>query len=127
MRSAFADVRTFHLAMDQPIGSRPARLADDRRELRISLIREEALELLNAMAFDNLVEIADGMADLIYVVIGAAIEYGIDLPAVWAEVQRTNMAKAGGPVRADGKRLKPAGWTPPDIAGVLDRQGSIRP
>ncbi len=37
----------------------------------------------------------------------------------WDEVHRSNMAKVGGPIRGDGKRLKPEGWTPPDVAGVL--------
>lgn len=48
---------------------------------------------------------------------------GIDLGPVFEEVHRANMAKVGGPTRADGKILKPEGWTPPDVAGVLRRQG----
>jgi predicted HAD superfamily Cof-like phosphohydrolase len=67
----------------------------------------------------DLVEAIDGMCDLLCVVYGTAAEFGIDLAPFWDEVHRTNMAKAGGPVREDGKRLKPPGWTPPDIAGVL--------
>jgi predicted HAD superfamily Cof-like phosphohydrolase len=85
--------------------------------------------------------IADGIADLIYVAVGAALAYGIPLERVWAEVQRSNMAKfhrcsacdgagcdacAGtGFVAvkdAGGKVQKPPGWTPPDIAGVLQKQ-----
>lgn len=69
-------------------------------------------------------KIADGLADVIYVAVGAALEFGIPLDRVWAEVHRSNMAKvdpATGKVikRADGKVLKPEGWTPPDVAGVL--------
>jgi predicted HAD superfamily Cof-like phosphohydrolase len=59
------------------------------------------------------------MCDLLCVVYGTAAEFGIDLAPFWQEVHRTNMAKAGGPIREDGKRLKPSGWRPPDIAGVL--------
>jgi predicted HAD superfamily Cof-like phosphohydrolase len=45
---------------------------------------------------------------------------GIDLGPFFAEIHRTNMEKAGGPVRpSDGKILKPPGWKPPDIVGML--------
>lgn len=67
----------------------------------------------------RLVAVIDGLCDLLCVVYGAAAEFGVDLAPFWDEVHRTNMAKAGGPLREDGKRLKPPGWVPPDIAGVL--------
>lgn len=65
----------------------------------------------------------DGLCDLMYVIVGAALRWGVDLGPLFAEVHRANMAKAGGPVREDGKRLKPPGWTPPDIEGELRKQG----
>jgi hypothetical protein len=71
----------------------------------------------------DMVELADGFADLDYVVEGARLEFGIHGQEIADEVQRANMAKVGGPIREDGKRLKPAGWKPPDIAGVLRAQG----
>jgi predicted HAD superfamily Cof-like phosphohydrolase len=92
-----------------------------RPELRAALIEEEARETVEAIRRGDLVEAIDGMCDLLCVVYGTASEFGIDLAPFWDEVHRTNMAKAGGPVREDGKRLKPPGWTPPDIAGVLAR------
>jgi predicted HAD superfamily Cof-like phosphohydrolase len=64
------------------------------------------------------------MADLDYVVEGTRLEFGIDGEPIAAEVHRANMAKTEGPVAPDGKRLKPPGWTPPDIAGVLRKQGA---
>ena len=67
-------------------------------------------------------DVADGIADLIYVLLGRAIAYGIDLRPVWDEVQRANMSKEGGGKRADGKILKPPGWRAPDINGVIARQ-----
>ncbi len=91
----------------------------------MELIREEVnRELLPAMEANDLPEIADAMADAIYVIVGAAIEYGIPLDRVWAAVQNANMAKVDpitGKVRkrADGKVLKPDGWTAPDIVAVL--------
>ena len=65
---------------------------------------------------------ADALIDLLYVTVGSLLAMGIDMWPLWAEVQRANMAKAGGPV-IDGKQMKPAGWQPPDIAGLLRKQG----
>jgi len=53
------------------------------------------------------------------VVYGTALEMGIDLEPHFNEVHASNMAKRGGPVREDGKMLKPEGWLPPDINGIL--------
>lgn len=69
----------------------------------------------------NLVEAIDGCIDTLVVTYGTLEDIGVDAEPFFDEVHRANMAKAGGPVRADGKRLKPPGWTPPDIAGVLAR------
>lgn len=88
-------------------------------ELRAELIREEARETVDAIGARDLIGAIDGMCDLLCVVYGTALTFGIDLAPFWDEVHRTNMAKAGGPVREDGKRLKPKDWQPPDIVGVL--------
>ncbi|MBN8867541.1 MAG: hypothetical protein J0H98_08300 [Solirubrobacterales bacterium] len=115
------DVEDFHHALDIPVGDAPA---IRRPELRAELIREEAKETVDAILAGDLVEAIDGFCDLLCVVYGAAAEFGVNLAPFWGEVHRTNMAKQGGPVRADGKRLKPEGWTPPDIAGLLATLGS---
>jgi predicted HAD superfamily Cof-like phosphohydrolase len=125
MRKAFADVLEFHRKLDSYIGSTPAVPPQEIVDFRVSLIKEEAGELLDAMCKDDLPEIADAIADSIYVLIGTAISYGIDLRPVWAAVQEANMAKLGGGRRADGKHLKGPGWQHPDIAGILAKQGSI--
>ena len=60
--------------------------------------------------------------------IWTAVADGIELPAVWAEVQRSNMAKFPGGravMNESGKAVKPEGWTPPDIEGVLKNQDPI--
>lgn len=98
--------------------------------LAINLIEEEFRELKKAHEHFDVVEVADGMADLIYVTVGMAIAYGIPLEEVFAEVHRTNMAKFpdGKVIRRpeDGKVLKPEGWVPPDVAGILERYGFKR-
>lgn len=110
------DVAEFHRALDIPIGQAAA---IRRPELRASLIEEEAAETCAAIRAGDLVEAVDGFCDLLCVVYGAAVEFGIDLAPFWREVHKTNMAKVGGPVREDGKRLKPEGWKPPQIADLL--------
>jgi predicted HAD superfamily Cof-like phosphohydrolase len=110
------DVEDFHRALDVPVGETPA---IRRPELRAALIREEVEETLDAIERRDLVEAIDGMCDVLCVVYGTAVEFGVDLAPFWDEVHRTNMAKQGGPVREDGKRLKPPGWEPPQIAALL--------
>lgn len=114
-------VLDFHAAMGLPVGH-PKRPQFSRAPLRLSLLMEELSELASAVAADDLVEAADALADLEYILLGTAIEWGIDLGPVFEEVHVSNMRKVGGPMRADGKKLKPPGWTPPDVAGVLERQ-----
>jgi predicted HAD superfamily Cof-like phosphohydrolase len=79
----------------------------------------------SAPVYIDMPELADGLADLDYVVSGTYLEFGINSGPVAAEVHRSNMMKfIGEPVWApNGKRLKPAGWTPPDIEGELRKQG----
>jgi Uncharacterized protein conserved in bacteria len=112
------DVLEFHKEMDQTIGQSPA-IRD--KELRKRLIREEAKELLEAIEKDDLVKAIDAMCDLIYVVNGAAVAFGVNLQPFWEEVHRTNMAKKDGPIDANGKKLKPEDWSPPDIKGILQK------
>lgn len=122
MHTVQRDVAEFHrVVVGIPDPDTPA---IRRPELRAELIREEAKETVEAIERGDLVEAIDGMCDLLCVVYGTALEFGINLAPYWDEVHRTNMAKAGGPVRDDGKRLKPPGWTPPDIAGVLDKEAA---
>jgi predicted HAD superfamily Cof-like phosphohydrolase len=71
----------------------------------------------------DLAELADGLADLDYVVEGTRLEFGLNGKPIAAEVHRSNMEKRGGEKRADGKTLKPEGWQPPDIGAELRKQG----
>lgn len=97
----------------------------ETKELRKELLREEFEEYLAATDADDLVEIADALADMEYIIHGTALAYGID-DAVTAEVHRSNMTKVrpDGTVirREDGKILKPEGYERPNIARVLGLQ-----
>src|SRR5262245_55796604 len=124
MLRAINDVTDFHHACGLPVLDKPQFPSTDRVTLRCELIAEEVAELSVAVLKRDLPKVADGLGDIIYVCIGMALEFGIPLADVWAEIQRSNMAKRD-PVtnsirrRADGKVLKPDGWKAPDIEGVI--------
>ncbi len=116
-------VRQFHETYGVRIQDEAGLPSGDRRNLRVEILREEFYEYRVAEGHDDLVEIADAMADMLYIIHGTALEYGIPLDAVVAEVHRSNMSKLGTdgkPVyREDGKVLKGPNYFKPDIAGVL--------
>ncbi len=120
MFDPFAAVLEFHRKLGVPVGDRPGLPAPEVVALRRRLIAEELAELDRAVADADLVEVADALADLLYVVYGTAVSFGIDIRPIFEEVHRSNVAKAGGAKREDGKVLKPDGWQPPRIAPLLD-------
>lgn len=84
--------------------------------------RTDHVETVADVSAPNLPAVADALADLCYVIIGAADVWGIPLDAVWEEVNSANMRKANGPKDpVTGKALKPPGWRGPDIEGVLKK------
>lgn len=144
LRNSYERVREFHEVFGHPVAPEPVVPDDGRVMLRLELIREEFCELLEASGFKDagaqiravylnpdedyapdLIGIADALGDLDVVVNGSALEHGIPLPAVTAEIHRSNMTKLGPdgkPIyREDGKILKGEGYEPPRIADVLDR------
>lgn len=118
-------VREFHEKFSIPIRRVP--VADPAESgLRISLLAEEVREYIDAIGQADVVEVADALADIAYVVYGSALAHGIDLDAVLEEVHRSNMSKLGPdgqPIcRPDGKVIKGPNYFRPDIASVLARQ-----
>jgi predicted HAD superfamily Cof-like phosphohydrolase len=124
--SFFDNVTEFHKLFKLPVGEVPGFTDDVDVALRLKLVEEEMTELWEGHEARDIVLVADAIADLIYVACGMAVSYGIPLNEVWAEVQRTNMAKVGAdgkPIyREDGKVAKPEGWTPPDIRSIIEGQ-----
>lgn len=137
-------VREMHREiLNQPCS--PAEPALRCVDLRARLIAEEAIETVYALVGcargqtvimeqmisvlqertragktePDLLEAIDGCADTLVVTYGTLEALGVDGEPFTDEVMRSNMAKKGGPVDAGGKALKPPGWAPPDIAGVL--------
>ena len=91
--------------------------------LRLDLINEEVKELEVALANEDIVDIADALTDILYVVYGTGHAFGIDLDACFEEVHRSNMSKLGRegePIyREDGKVLKGPDYSDPDLGSIL--------
>lgn len=90
-----------------------------------ALMQEELGELTTAMDEGRLVEVADGIADLLYVTLYTANAYGLIVEPIFAEVQRSNMTKKGGPIRSDGKQLKGTSYSPPNIEALVQAQRGL--
>lgn len=90
------DVKEFHLTFGHPVLDTPQIPSKDRCKLRVSLISEELRELQEGIDNKDIVEIADALCDIQYVLSGAILEFGLadKFPALFAEVQRSNMSKA---------------------------------
>ena len=116
-------VEDFMLAFGQDVELTP--IIPDRAitELRLALIEEEVDELREALRKNDLVEVADALTDILNVVYGAGLSFGIDLDACFLEVHESNMSKLGAdgkPIyREDGKVLKGLNYFRPELATVL--------
>lgn len=89
-------VADFHKTFQHPILSDPQIPSEDRCKLRVSLIAEELDELQEAIENKDLVEVADALCDIQYVLSGAVLEFGLGekFKSLFEEVQRSNMSKA---------------------------------
>lgn len=94
--NALNQVAEFHTTFKHPIVAAPAIPSKQRCDLRISLLAEELKELQQAVDDDNLVEVADALCDLQYVLAGAILEFGLGekFKDLFDEVHRSNMSKA---------------------------------
>jgi len=119
----FNKVWHFMYSFGQETLAKPTLPNDDLAELRVDLIQEEVDELQEALAAKDIVEIADALTDILYVTYGAGHAFGIDLDTCFTEVHRSNMSKLGidgKPIyREDGKVLKGRGYTPPQLAKII--------
>ena len=93
---ALNGVAAFHKMFSMPILDNPAIPDEKRCALRVNLLSEELEELQDAIRDNDLVEIADALCDLQYVLSGAILEFGLGekFADLFAEVQRSNMSKA---------------------------------
>lgn len=92
---ALRQVADFHRTFKHPILDQPQIPSAERCRLRVALIAEELKELEEAIADNDIVEVADALCDIQYVLAGAVLEFGLgeQFKALFDEVQRSNMSK----------------------------------
>jgi predicted HAD superfamily Cof-like phosphohydrolase len=105
-----------------------ANLGEAKNLLRFNLMDEENREYLEAANNNNLVEVADALGDMLYILCGTILEHGMQykIEEVFEEIQRSNMSKLGEdgkPIyREDGKVLKGPNYFKPNIVAILDKK-----
>ena len=119
-------VKEFHTAFKIGYQQEPVvHLGDDKNKLRFNLMKEENEEYLEAAMNNDLVEVADALGDMLYILCGTIIEHGLQhkIEAVFDEIQRSNMSKLGAdgkPIyREDGKVIKGPNYFKPDFEKIL--------
>jgi len=128
MKDKINAVHEFHTAFKLGIKNKPtADIGEERNLLRYKLMREENEEYLEAANNNDLVEVADALGDMLYILCGTIIEHGMQdkIDEVFNEIQRSNMSKLGEdgkPIyREDGKVLKGPNYFKPDIEAILKK------
>ena len=115
------DVEEFMIAGDQSL-TKELSLKGDQQKLYMNLITEEYKETLEAFQNNDLIEVADGLADMVWVIMGMCSSCGIEFNKVWEEVRSSNMSKFvnGKAIKNNsGKIMKPDTYFKPDIKKVL--------
>jgi len=118
----FEKVGDFMEACDQEICIDPAFPDGETIDLRLALIEEEWHELLEAHEDRSIVEVADALTDLLYVIYGTGHAYGIDLDVCFEEVHTSNMSKlVDGYAQKNemGKVMKGPDYFAPDLETIL--------
>jgi predicted HAD superfamily Cof-like phosphohydrolase len=124
-KTTLEQVREFHKTSGLAINDKPTIDNNDLNALRISLLREEFDELIQALHKRNKEDVLDALVDLQYVLDGAFLSFGFGnvKGAAFAEVHRSNMSKFenGQAIRrADGKILKGKYYSPPDLQQFIE-------
>jgi predicted HAD superfamily Cof-like phosphohydrolase len=128
MKNKIEAVKAFHTAFKLGHSETPkADLGFNKNTLRFNLMKEENEEYLEAANNNDLVEVADALGDLLYILCGTIIEHGMQykIEEVFDEIQRSNMSKLGedgNPIyREDGKVLKGPNYFKPNIDSILKK------
>ncbi len=126
MQKQIDAVKAFHTAFRIGYSEQPlATLGESKNMLRFNLMKEENEEYLEAAQNGDLVEVADALGDMMYILCGTIIEHGLQhlIEDVFEEIQRSNMSKLGEdglPVyREDGKVMKGPNYFKPDFSKII--------
>ena len=126
MQKQIQSVHEFHSAFGLGINNEPTGdLGESKNRLRFNLMKEENEEYLEAVQNNDIVEIADALGDMLYILCGTILEHGLQhkIEEVFNEIQRSNMSKLGEdgkPIyREDGKVLKGPNYFKPNFEAIL--------
>ena len=126
MQKQLNAVSEFHSAFGLGISHKiKGDLGTQKNKLRFDLMKEENEEYLEAVENNDVVEIADALGDMLYILCGTILEHGLQykIQAVFDEIQRSNMSKLdedGKPIyREDGKVLKGPNYFKPNFEEIL--------
>jgi len=127
MKKQLNHVEKFHDTFGIPNEYAPkATISNDLIDLRFKLMAEENEEYLEAAKNGDLVEVADALGDMMYILCGTILSHGMQhkIEEVFEEIQRSNMSKLGEdgkPIyREDGKVLKGPNYFRPNIAKIIE-------
>ena len=127
MQNQLKSVKIFHEAFGVKISNKPTlELSKDILKLRHSLMQEENNEYLKAVEEKNLIEVADALGDMLYILCGTILTHGFQnlIEDIFDEIQTSNMSKLGydgKPIyRNDGKVLKGPNYKKPNIKKFLN-------
>ncbi|WP_047415990.1 nucleoside triphosphate pyrophosphohydrolase family protein [Cellulophaga sp. Hel_I_12] len=128
MKNKLEAVALFHETFGMGVSkTMKANLGVDTNKLRFNLMDEENKEYLEAAEANNLIEVADALGDMLYILCGTILEHGMQykIEEVFNEIQRSNMSKLGAdgkPIyREDGKVLKGPNYFSPNIKQILEK------
>lgn len=129
MKNKLNAVQKFHEAFGLGLSQSPiAKLPDSIIKLRFDLMQEENIEYFEAAKNNDLVEVADALGDMLYILCGTILEHGMQykIEEIFNEIQRSNMSKLGGdgrPIyREDGKVMKGPNYFKPNISDILNKK-----
>ena len=127
MQNQLKSVKIFHEAFGVKISNKPTlELSKDILKLRHSLMEEENNEYLKAVEEKNLIEVADALGDMLYILCGTILTHGFQniIEDIFDEIQSSNMSKLGDdgkPIyRNDGKVLKGPNYKKPNIKKIIN-------
>ena len=119
----FDKVGIFMKTFGQEVKTKPSFSTDKINKLRLDLIKEELIELTEAMKNKDLLEVADALTDILYVTYGAGHAFGINLDKCFEEVQNSNMSKLdenGKPIYNEyGKVMKGPNYFKPNLKKIF--------
>lgn len=122
----YTKVKEFQTIFKSHVSEKPVLPNTEERDLRKRLLEEEYNEYLEGENNNDIIEIADALGDMLYIIYGTAVSYGLPINEIFNEIHASNMSKLdenGNPIfREDGKILKGKNYFKPDLKSIIERK-----